>query len=285
MKKERLETEIKVGFFVIIGIGLSMLSILLIGGPSLFFSSQSKYHAFFSNSVGLISGSKVVLDGIQVGIVKQVALDPGKRKVKITFLIQTEFHEWLYKETIAEILTQGVLGDKYIALNNEGAKATEPLPPGSEIQSAEGGGLSKMISGSGQLITHLNKITDSLTRILKHFEDNRRDEIFFSSLSKTTKNLASITENLDTQLSNLKFNSAVNHLNSILQKMDQGKGTVGALLNDPALYDDAKALIGQANRNRVVRNLVRQTITEADQSSVKKISVPAGKKPTSSQPE
>jgi hypothetical protein len=34
------------------------------------------------------------------------------------------------------------------------------------------------------------------------------------------------------------------------------------LVNDPALYDDAKALVGEANNNRIVRNLVRQTLKE-----------------------
>ena len=54
----------------------------------------------------------------------------------------------------------------------------------------------------------------------------------------------------------------MNHLNSILEKIDQGQGTVGAMINDPGLYDDAKALVGQVNRNRIMRNLIRQTIKD-----------------------
>ena len=61
----------------------------------------------------------------------------------------------------------------------------------------------------------------------------------------------------------LKVKSAINHLNSILEKIDQGKGSVWwRLINDPGLYDDAKALVGQVNRNRIMRNLIRQTIKD-----------------------
>jgi phospholipid/cholesterol/gamma-HCH transport system substrate-binding protein len=54
------------------------------------------------------------------------------------------------------------------------------------------------------------------------------------------------------------------NLNSILGKIDHGSGSLGALVNDPELYDAAKSLMGEANQNRIVRNLVRKSIKEAD---------------------
>jgi phospholipid/cholesterol/gamma-HCH transport system substrate-binding protein len=45
----------------------------------------------------------------------------------------------------------------------------------------------------------------------------------------------------------------------ILDKVNNGAGTLGALVNDPGLYEDARALVGGANRNRIIRNLVRET--------------------------
>ena len=56
------------------------------------------------------------------------------------------------------------------------------------------------------------------------------------------------------------MSSAAKHLQGVLDKIDSGNGTVGALINDPGLYDDFRALMGGANRNRVIRNLVRDTI-------------------------
>jgi phospholipid/cholesterol/gamma-HCH transport system substrate-binding protein len=54
-------------------------------------------------------------------------------------------------------------------------------------------------------------------------------------------------------------------LNSILEKIDDGEGTLGLMLNDPGLYEDLQALFGGASRSLVVRSLVRMTVDDADE--------------------
>jgi phospholipid/cholesterol/gamma-HCH transport system substrate-binding protein len=51
--------------------------------------------------------------------------------------------------------------------------------------------------------------------------------------------------------------AADERLNSILEKIDAGEGTLGLLVNDPGLYADLQALLGGAQRSRVVRTLIR----------------------------
>ncbi len=55
---------------------------------------------------------------------------------------------------------------------------------------------------------------------------------------------------------------AGSRLNSILEKMDRGEGTLGMLLNDPSLYEDLKRLVGGAERSAVVRTLIRMSAEE-----------------------
>ena len=50
----------------------------------------------------------------------------------------------------------------------------------------------------------------------------------------------------------------------IVEKINNGSGTLGALVNDPSLYEDARSLVGGANRNRIIRNLVRKTTKDGD---------------------
>jgi phospholipid/cholesterol/gamma-HCH transport system substrate-binding protein len=40
----------------------------------------------------------------------------------------------------------------------------------------------------------------------------------------------------------------------------EGKGTIGALLTDPSVYEDIKRLIGDLQRNDILRALVRYSI-------------------------
>ncbi len=56
-------------------------------------------------------------------------------------------------------------------------------------------------------------------------------------------------------------------LNSILEKIDAGEGTLGLLVNDPAVYEELTTLLGGAQRSVVIRSMVRMAVDSADESS------------------
>lgn len=49
-------------------------------------------------------------------------------------------------------------------------------------------------------------------------------------------------------------------LRAVMGRVEKGEGTLGALVNDPGVYDDLRALLGRAQRNRVLRGVIRHTI-------------------------
>jgi len=54
-------------------------------------------------------------------------------------------------------------------------------------------------------------------------------------------------------------------LRDIVRGMKQGKGTIGALLVDPTIYEDVKRVLGNVERNSVLRALVRYSIKRDEQ--------------------
>lgn len=64
-------------------------------------------------------------------------------------------------------------------------------------------------------------------------------------------------------------------LRVITAGMRQGKGTLGALLVDPSVYEDMKVLLGNVERNDVLRALVRYSIKQDE----KKPQIQIGKTP------
>jgi phospholipid/cholesterol/gamma-HCH transport system substrate-binding protein len=60
----------------------------------------------------------------------------------------------------------------------------------------------------------------------------------------------------DEQQMLLELERASARLASALEKVDQGDGTLGLLVNDPTLYYDLKALAGGARRSWILRSLV-----------------------------
>lgn len=56
------------------------------------------------------------------------------------------------------------------------------------------------------------------------------------------------------------LNVASTDLRSIVADLRAGKGTLGALLVDPSVYEDVKLLLGNVDRNKTLRALVRYSI-------------------------
>jgi phospholipid/cholesterol/gamma-HCH transport system substrate-binding protein len=51
---------------------------------------------------------------------------------------------------------------------------------------------------------------------------------------------------------------------ALTAKVKEGEGSLGAIINDPTVYEDLKEILGNLKRNRVLRELVRMTLSNAD---------------------
>jgi phospholipid/cholesterol/gamma-HCH transport system substrate-binding protein len=58
--------------------------------------------------------------------------------------------------------------------------------------------------------------------------------------------------------------SAAADLKSITAKVNSGEGTVGALVNDPTVYEDLRTILGNVKRNRILRALVRIAVSNGE---------------------
>lgn len=263
--RKYLETELKVGAFITVGLALVLISILVLGSTESLLVRKNTYVTHYTNVEGLIPGAKVVMGGLQVGIVSDIQFDSAHRDIKVQMEVARTQADWIRKDSTVQIQTQGMLGDKYVEIAR-GSDDQPVLPEGAEIPNGTGGGLSQFLTKSDQLLVTLQSIAGSMDRMLKAFEYGRRSEIFFEGMAKSAKNMSALTERLNEELANLHLKGASKNLNDILAKINDGTGTLGALVNDPGLYDDVKALMGGANRNRVMRNLVRQTIKKNEEA-------------------
>jgi phospholipid/cholesterol/gamma-HCH transport system substrate-binding protein len=106
--------------------------------------------------------------------------------------------------------------------------------------------LRKTIASTNALVTNLNDVANtqskaltatmvSLRRTLNAIDSAAVDSTMHS-LSAASKNLASLTRHLD---------SSSASVNSILQKADSGKGTIGLMLNDPGVYNNLRAMLAR----------------------------------------
>lgn len=73
-------------------------------------------------------------------------------------------------------------------------------------------------------------------------------------------------------------NAMSDDLREVVANLRAGRGTLGALLVDPTVYEDVKSLVGNVERNQVLRALVRYSIKQNEDkphSEVKTDEIPA----------
>lgn len=98
------------------------------------FRAENSYelNALFTDVSGLSKNAKVTMAGVQVGRVSGISYDTKQFQARVTLQISGEFANLLPMDTSAEILTAGLLGEKYIGLTPGGDDVA--LQAGDHIQ-------------------------------------------------------------------------------------------------------------------------------------------------------
>jgi phospholipid/cholesterol/gamma-HCH transport system substrate-binding protein len=99
-------------------------------------------------------------------------------------------------------------------------------------------------------------LPDRIDEILKQISDGKG--LLHGLLYDTEK--ANMLDDLSVTLANMK---------AITEKTAAGEGTLGAIINDPTLYDDLKMLLRGAERSFVLRRLIRHSIENAEKAEAK----------------
>ena len=126
----RSTIDLWVGIFVVIGIAAIGFLSLKVGNLTSV-SSAPGYHleASFDNIGGLKMRAPVKAAGVVVGRVERIDLDPQTYQARVSMKIDRGYQ--FTRDTIASILTSGLLGEVYIGLDVGGD--TQMLADGGKI--------------------------------------------------------------------------------------------------------------------------------------------------------
>jgi phospholipid/cholesterol/gamma-HCH transport system substrate-binding protein len=131
---ERTTLDLWVGIFVVAGLAALAVLALKVGNLSTYNMSETyQLQAYFSNIGGLKSQASIKSSGVLIGRVAQISLDPKRFEAKVTMTIDKRYQ--FPKDTFANILTSGLLGEQYIGLNPGGEE--EFLKAGDEIKKTQ----------------------------------------------------------------------------------------------------------------------------------------------------
>ncbi len=124
--------DLLAGLFVAAGLCALVFLALRVGTGPRFGDGGLTLRATFEQVAGLKEDAPVDIAGVTVGRVRQIALRPDYR-AEVTFELESDVA--LPTDSSASIVTAGLLGDRYLALQIGGAD--EFLADGDEIEFTE----------------------------------------------------------------------------------------------------------------------------------------------------
>ncbi len=128
---ERTTLDLWVGAFVVAGITALVVLAMKVGNLSTYNVSETyQLEAYFNNVGGLKPKASIKSAGVLVGRVTGISLDTERYEAKVTMSIDKRYQ--FPKDTYANILTSGLLGEQYIGLSPGGD--TDMLKGGDTIK-------------------------------------------------------------------------------------------------------------------------------------------------------
>ena len=271
----KLSREIKTGIIVVAGIVALIFGLSYLKSSAL--EKSKTFYAVYDDVGGLQPGTKVTINGFDVGNVTDIRFRDGSGKLLVTLTVTNEFE--FSSNSIAELFDTGIIGGKGVQI----VPVLDNAPPaksGDTLQSKIKPGLTELVqqkltplqmkvegavSNADSLLMNVNQILDdptkkqlqqtiaSLNQLVKSFKtsadnlnvllDNNKMQ-----LDSSLKNVSHITSNFSKLSDSLvnadlggtleQFQGTVGKLNSILAKIEQGEGSLGKLHKDDALYNN-----------------------------------------------
>ncbi|MEO8343043.1 MAG: outer membrane lipid asymmetry maintenance protein MlaD [Gallionella sp.] len=131
---ERTTLDLWVGLFVVAGIAALVMLAMKVGNLGTYNVSESyQVHAYFTNIGGLKAKASVKSAGVLVGRVIDIKLDTERYEANVVMSLDKRYQ--FPKDTFANILTSGLLGEQYIGLTPGGD--SEMLHNGEQIKKTQ----------------------------------------------------------------------------------------------------------------------------------------------------
>ncbi len=255
-----MNQQMKVGLFTAIGLIVIVISIFSLGSNKSFFQKSLIVHSYFDSAVGLNQGGIVSLAGVKVGNIENIEFDEIKNLVRVNYMINEEFQKKVKLDSVVEIKTQGALGDKYLYINP--GKGTDIVQDKSELKSDYGNDFFSVISKRGSESEKIFDAIADLQVLMRSLTAQNKIPALISKLDQTAGNLQTSSEQIKKATANDRVVKTMNRVDRILEKIDNGQGTLGALINDKSLHIRIKSLLGAGEKQQQVKSILRSSVED-----------------------
>jgi len=185
--------EIKVGLAVLGVLLLIGAAVFVLGGSGDLLQDRYRLKASFKDISGLREGAVVRLAGIAVGEVTHIEFKDNvdERTVDVEFNLMERYQKRIRADSIASIQTEGVLGDKYIAISM-GTSRQLALTDGQVIETTEPLEWLSYMDKASEILDNSAGISRKINLILGEDQDSAR-----ASLANVITTIDTLTKEVE----------------------------------------------------------------------------------------
>src|SRR6266404_2901479 len=263
MNRHERGLEFKVGAFVFVGLAMLGALVVQFGRLGEGFRIYYPLTVRFSDASGLLKGSDVLLAGAKIGKVSG-----GPRMVREGNGVDVPLKIYDYvkvpegsKFTVG---SSGLLGDRFVSVTMPPGQRKAFLPPNAYISGTRETGIDDLTREGGALVSDLRgtvqKLDTTVTQLNEQALSSANMENLKSSLAHlneatgafadSSKKLGGVIDKADSAMDSTK--QAADDLQKVLNSATQGKGLLAALLTNPELANDLRALIDNSRAHGVL---------------------------------
>jgi phospholipid/cholesterol/gamma-HCH transport system substrate-binding protein len=238
MAKNRLAA---VGLFVLLGVLLFAAGLFLIGDRRMLFDDTFRVYAEFRQVAALDTGAKVRVAGVDAGEVEEIRVPAGPSgRFRVRMRVRSDLRPLIRTDSIASIQNDGLVGNKFVQIQTGSDSAPEVTEQGT-IQSREPFDIADLMLSMSETIVTVNKmLAEVQTGVMQAL----------AAVSSTATDAQALMKSMGGEVRTL-LASATRvgaDLNTIVGQVRQGRGTVGRLIYDEALYGNVKNMMADAEK-------------------------------------
>jgi phospholipid/cholesterol/gamma-HCH transport system substrate-binding protein len=191
--------NIQVGIMVIAGLASLFTALYIVGSQKNMFGSGFTISANFNDVGGLMTGNNVRFAGIDVGTVKSVDI-VNDSLVAVSMVIKKDARQYIRKNAVAKIGTDGLMGNKLVNISN----VSEPAA------TIENGDVLLSIASAGmdEVTGKLGGTAEDVAVIMKNIRSLTESDAF-SAMPATLNDMSGMVANLKAVSARLEQSKAL----------------------------------------------------------------------------
>jgi phospholipid/cholesterol/gamma-HCH transport system substrate-binding protein len=250
MGKERLAA---VGAFVLGGVLLFAAGLFLIGDRRMLFSDTFQIYAEFKQLAALDTGAKVRVAGVDAGEVEEIRVPSGPSgRFRVRMRVRSDLRPLIRVDSVALIQNDGLVGNKFVQIQ-AGTDAAAAIADQGTIHSREPFDIADFMTAMSDTLVTVNKMLAEVRGGI---------DTALTALTSTANEAQTLMRDMSGEVRAIlaSADNVSKDIKAIIGSVRAGRGTVGKLVNDDALYASIKSMAGDAEKAMAT---VRQASEEA----------------------